>query len=178
MPLDKEIKITAGDKTDFEPLPKDVYPFELIDIELTSEPGYQTDAIEDKLKFEFACLDEAFYGRRIWKRCTLKVVGGSKPSNLFTLLVGVLNRQLTADELKNPESVFSTDFLNALIGKQIRLSLGQKASEKDASKISNTIESFLPAKEQLAPFDREKSKALGEKAKAGGSAAAPEQIQY
>lgn len=173
MPLTQSIEIKGASANDFEPLAKDVYPFELVDIELVTEAGYQTEEMQDKLKFEFACLEEAplaggtsLYGRRMWKRVTLKLTGGKKPSSLYTLLTGVLNRAITPEELKDPKAVFTDTFLNALIGKQVRLSIGQKPGEKDPSKIYNTIDAYLPVKEVYPAFDKEKSKALGEKMKA------------
>lgn len=162
MPITQPISITGAPANDFKPLPKDVYAFELIDIELVTEQGYQTEEMVDKLKFEFACLEEAFYGRRLWQRASLKLTGGKKPSTLYTMLSEILGRQFTKEELANPSDFLSSDFLNSLIGKQLRLSVGQKASEKDASKINNKIESYLPAKQVYPKFDKEKSKALGE----------------
>lgn|SRR3990167_3951486 len=166
MPITSPVTITGASANDFLPLPKDVYPFELIDIELVNEKGYQTEEMEDKLKFEFACLDEANYGRRLWKRCTLKLTGGKKPSALFTMLTEVLGRQFTKDELSDPSKFLSSDFLNSLIGVQLRISVGQKPKESDPTKINNTIDSYLPKKESYPAFDKEKSKALAEQAKA------------
>lgn len=172
MPINVPITILGASAKDFKPLPKDVYPFELIDLELVSEKGYQTEELVDKLKFEFACLDDStlpdgtsLYGRRIWQRATLKLSGGKKPSTLNVLLSGILGRQFTKEELDHPEKFLSAEFLNTLIGKQVRLALGQKPKESDPSQINNTIDSYMPAKQPYPPFDKEKSKQLAEAAK-------------
>ena len=165
MPINVPITITGAATKDFKPLPKDVYPFELIDIELVNEQAWQSEEMVDKLKFEFACLDEAFYGRRIWQRATLKLTSGKKPSTLFTLLSEILGREITKDELKTPAKFLSAEFLNTLIGVQLRLSLGLKAPNNEG-KVNNSVDSFLPKKQDYPAFDKEKSKALAEKAKA------------
>lgn len=173
MPLSQPINVQSASQTDFKPLPKDVYAFELIDIELVTEKGYKTEEMVEKLKFEFACLEEEFYGRRIWQRATLKLTGGKKPSTLNILLSGVIGRQFTKDELDHPEKFLSAEFLNSLIGKQVRLALGQKPKESDPSQVNNTVDSYMAAKQTYPAFDKEKSKALGEAAK---SKAAPEDV--
>lgn len=175
MPIQQPINVQGASATDFKPLPKDVYPFELIDIELVTEQGYQTEEMQDKLKFEFACLEDANYGRRLWKRCTLKLTGGKKPSALYTMLTEVLGRPFTKEELSNPSAFLSSDFLNSMIGKQLRISVGQKPKESDPTKINNTIDSYLPAKEKFPAFDKEKSKAMAEQVK--NAPGVPEPIQ-
>lgn len=160
MPISKQISVQGKASGNFPPLPKDVYPFELIDIELVTEQGYQTEEMVDKLKFEFACLDESLYGRRLWQRTTLKFVGGKKPSNLYVMLAEIIGRPFTSEELAHPENFLSSEFLNSLIGKQLRIAVGQKVSESDPNKINNKIESYMPAKQQFPPFDKEKSKAM------------------
>lgn len=173
--LNQPIAITGASAANFTPLPKDVYAFELIEIDLVSEKGYQTEELQDKLKFEFACLEEAYYGRRMWQRATLKLTGGKKPSTLNVLLSSLIGRQFTKEEFDHPEKFLSAEFLNSLVGMQVRLALGQKPKESDPSVINNTIDSYLPKKQSYPAFDKEKSKALAEAAKNAPKAEVPDE---
>ena len=156
MPVSENLKVVGSESGDFEPLPRDVYTFELIDVEEETRTKYQLDEEEEVIKFTFACIEDGpYYGRRIWRRATPKLSGGKKPSNLFSVLSGLTGKQYTREECKKPELIASPTHLNDLIGTQVRLSLGQKTSET-TGKINNTIESFLPVKKKLPKFDPDK----------------------
>ena len=156
MPV-QNVSVTSGSGKDFTPLPKDVYTFQVLDIETKEGTKFQSDEVEEKLVFKFVCLDEGeLYGRQIYKYVSQKLVGGGKPSSLYTRLAGLTGHLYSKEECKKASEIINVDFLNSLIGKHVRLSIGQKARE-DGSTV-NTVESYLPLKKELKAFDSSKVK--------------------
>lgn len=157
----------AEDK-EWELLPVDVFQFELLDIDKKMQTKYQSTEEEEVLVFTFAVVEEGeHYGRRMWQYATPKLSKYKGGSNLYKTLVGLRGGvPFTDEECATPEVTCSDDALNSLIGKQVRISVGQKP-KKDGT-LKNTIESYLPIKEELLAFDSEK---VGEGAAAPAAAA-------
>jgi len=156
MPITGPVSVSGQSNKEYSPMPIDVYQFEVLDVVSKEGKKYQSDEVESKFSFTFVCIEPgAFYGRRIWRETNTKFVGGQKPSNLFTVISGITNRTFSREECENAGSVITDEFLNSLIGVQVRLSIGQKRNEL-TGKTNNIIASYLPVKAQLPVFDPEK----------------------
>lgn len=158
------INIEVPEGKEFELLPKDVYQAELLDIDQKMQNKYQSDEQEEVLVFQFVILEKGdHYGRQMWKYCTPKLSKYNGGSNLYKVLVGLNGgKELSDDAFENPHVTLSDEKLNALIGKQVRLSVGQKAKQDKTMK--NVIDAFLPVKEELPAYvkSEEKEKDLSE----------------
>lgn len=162
MPVEQsDVKVYAPESSakSFENLPKDVYQFELIDIEVKEQTKWQSTEVENVFVFTFSIVEDTeLYGRRMWQYASQKLSSFKDGSNLYKTLCGLLGRQLTEEECSDPMGFCTADFMNSLIGKQVRLSIGEK--KKDDGTLKNIIESYLPVKEELPAFDEEKAKAM------------------
>ena len=160
MPISGPVSVTGQSSKQFAPMPVDVYQFEVMDIESKMGTKFQSEELEEKFSFTFVCVERGeFYGRRLWRETNTKFVGGQKPSNLYGVLCGITGKTFSKEECEDP-SFINESLLNGLIGKQIRLSVGQKQSQ--SGKTVNTITSFLPVKEQLPAFDKDEQVASPE----------------
>jgi hypothetical protein len=160
MPLDANTKmpVTGLSKMARKPLPKDVYQVELIDIESKMGKKFQSEEMEEKLSFTFAIIENtSFYGRKIWQNTNMKFSTGKKSTKLFEVVCALAEEEYTAKDCENPDFI-TADFLNSFIGKQLRLSIGQQPGATDPTVIFNTIDAYLPVKEQLPAYSEEKAK--------------------
>lgn len=156
MPIMSLPTVEGATKREFDLLPKDVYQVEVMDVESIQEKAYQSDEIVDKFKFTFVIIEDGkYYGRRLWKNTTTKFSGGKKPTGLFQVLSGVLQKEFSKEESENPASWMTLEFFNSLIGRQVRLSISHKTSE-ETGKTKEVIESYLPVKTQLPAYSKEK----------------------
>ena len=142
-------RVSVSEGKEFEVLPKDVYQCELLDIKLETQKKYQSEETEDVLNFIFVVVDEgAHYGRQLRQYATQKLTKYNGVSNLYKVLVGLnQGKDLSDEDMKN---IPGDDELNALIGKQVRLSVGQK--EKTDKTMRNVIEAYLPIKAELPRY--------------------------
>ena len=142
-------RVSVSEGKEFEVLPKDVYQCELLDIKLETQKKYQSEETEDVLNFIFVVVDEgAHYGRQLRQYATQKLTKYNGGSNLYKVLVGLnQGKDLSDEDMKN---IPGDDELNALIGKQVRLSVGQK--EKTDKTMRNVIEAYLPIKAELPRY--------------------------
>lgn len=156
MPITGSVSVSGSSAKEFAPMPVDVYQFELLDVEAKEGLKWGSEETETKLSFTFVCVEEGqYYGRRVWRNSNTKFVGGTKPSNLYTIVTGITQRQFSKEECANAENVITMDFLNSLIGTQMRLSIGQSVSPTNG-KTYNSIQAYLPVKQQLPAFDASK----------------------
>lgn len=158
MPVSSNIKVEVPQKKTYDPLPKDVYHCELLEVEDREEQGYMTSEMVTKINFQFVVIEEGeHYGRRLFQNCSTKLSKYKGGSNLYKTLVGLNGgKELTDEQMADPEAVAGPDALNELIGTQVRLSVGQKEKKTKPGEYRNIIESFLPVKEELPAFDEEK----------------------
>lgn len=155
--ITKPLNVEGVAKKDYELLPKDVYQVELLDVEIKEQQKYQSQEREEVLNFTFVVIEEGkFYGRRIWQTCSQKMAGGQKQSNLYKVLAALEAREFTVEECQNPAFLNDEKFMNGQVGKQLRLTVGQKTSET-TGKLKNFIDSFLPVKATLPAYDKSKS---------------------
>lgn len=93
----------------------------------------------------------------MWQYCTPKLSKYNGGSNLYKVLVGLNGgKELDDNAFENPSVTLSDEKLNALIGKQVRLSVGQKAKQDKTMK--NVIDAFLPVKEELPAYVKSEEK--------------------
>lgn len=145
------VKVVKQEEKVWDILPNDVYQAEVLDIELKEEKKWNSEEIINKLVFTFVVVEEGeFYGRRLWQYATPKLTKFKGGSNLYKVLSGIAGRQLTDEECASPEDTCSDEALNALIGKQVRLTVGQK--EKKNGELKNIIDGFMPVKTALPAF--------------------------
>jgi hypothetical protein len=154
---DQKIDISVSDSKTYVPLPADVYQCEIIEVEQKEERGYQSEEMVTNIVFTFAVLEEGEnYGRRLWAHCSPKLVGGAKTSKLYSLLSTLLDKAWTPEELNTFKTEITPDFLNSLVGSQIRLTVSQKPKQDGTMK--NVIDGFLKKKKLMDAFDPEKGK--------------------
>jgi hypothetical protein len=136
------------EKPKYDALPVDIYQVVIEDINIVEKPKFKKpEENETQLSFTFLVLDEGFEGRRIWKDIRPVMSSGSdkgQASWLYKLFVAVHKAE--------PEDVqmygLTSDELNAFIGKQMRLNIGQTPAKEDGT-VYNKIEAMLPSKKDL-----------------------------
>ena len=149
----------------YEPIPEDMYQVELLDVEMQEKPSYNDkNKMEKVLSFQFVLLDGTdLRGRSIWKNFvpTYLYIGKNGKNSLYSVVEGLFGRPLTNEE----ESMgISSDTLNDLIGKQVRVTVKNKAG-KDNKVFSNIVD-FFPARtliNALTPDEKEKARVKNKK---------------
>lgn len=156
MPVKSGVSVDAGSGKVFTPVAPDVYPVEILDIEEREGTKYQSSEVETQINVKFAIIEEGpFYGRLLWATCSPKFTGGTKQSKLYQVVVAALGREFTQDELKRAHEIVTPDFLNSLIGAQLRLTVSVK-DRQDGSGKTNRIEAYMHKKQELPAFDKTK----------------------
>lgn len=156
MPITKGLDVKTPEGKAFPAMPKGVYPFELIDVSLVEKKKYQSEELEMKIQFKFACIKEGpYYGRFIWRDVSQKLSKFKGGSNLYNVLKGILNREITEEEIANQKEVMGMEFYNSLIGTQLLLVVGQNTSEQ-TGKVFNSIDSYLPIEAKLPMYNPER----------------------
>jgi len=160
--LEEKFKVEKREKTEYPPLPEDMYQVELLDITSDWKPKYKKpDETELKLSFQFTLLDgkdkdgESLRGRNIWRNFvpTYLYIGKKGKNVLYEILEALLGHELSPEE----EATMDEEFLNGLVGKQCRVMVKNK--KKDDAIYSN-IDGFLNATKKLkALTDEEKENA-------------------
>lgn len=148
------VQVSVPEQKEYELLPKDVYQAQLLDIENKQETAWQSTELVDKIVFTFVIIEEGeFYGRRMWQHCTTKLSKFKGGSNLYKVLVGMNDgKDFTDAQIASPEEIAGDDALNALINKQVRISVGVTEKQTKKGEFKNVIESFMPVKSQLPEF--------------------------
>ncbi len=155
MPLPDEYNIKKTEKTEFDLLPNDVYQVKITNLELLeNEPVYASTEVEDKLNFEFTITEEGQYkGRKLWMKMRPIMSAGysqGQPSWLYKLFCAVNQVTLRDEEAK----AITAKNVNELVNKEVRVTVKQKPSKKDSSKVYNNITDFLPVKSIIAPIEQ------------------------
>ena len=170
--LDANLKITKGESKVYKPLPKDVYQCELFAITSKEGPTYETrlmspdmQEMETKLSFQFVLLEgkegeEELRGRSVWANYVPTELFISKKSGknkLYRIVEAALGRDLTDEETVNMDG----NFLNGLVGKQLRVSVEPVVK---GDKTYTNPKDFLKANSDLpALTEEEKEKAVVKK---------------
>jgi len=158
MPVDNNLQIVKKEGAVYPPIPKNVYPAELLDISSELRPTYGTrnkpseeQKIETVLSFQFTLLEgqdksqegdlQNLRGRNVWINFvpTYLYIGRKGKNNLYRIIEALIGRELTREE----EAVgFTGGKLNGLISRQCRLSIEPKT--KDDKTYDNIVD-FLSA---------------------------------
>lgn len=170
--LDTNIKVEKKEGTNYDPLPENIYQVELLDITSENRPTYDTRNKPDNEKeydtvfnFQFVLLNgkdksgESLRGRNIWANFIpsyLYISSKNGKNKLYEITEALLGHELTQKE----EAEMDGQFLNSLIGKQVRVGVKNKASKSDATKIYSNIDMYYFADELKDSLtDEEKEKA-------------------
>lgn len=161
MPVSRDFEVTKPKSKSYELLPKDVYHCEVLSVDNKKKPSWEdANVLEDKIEFTFVAIEDGdHYGRRLWKDVNpilSKYKGGS---TLYLILVALNKdgKEFTDEEVADIEKLAGPEALNNLVGKQIRLTVGQKEKKSKPGEFYNAIESFLPVKKDIDSFSQEKS---------------------
>jgi len=179
--IEETILIKKEEGKTYDPLPEQIYQVEVLDITLTEGTKYKSTEKIKQLSFQFTLLEgeakgERLRGRSVWKNFvqTSLYVGKNGKNSLYQIIEACIGRELSREEeMKGIDN----NFLNALIGEQLKVFTEHKPS-KDGSKIFDNIIKFMPAPDKLpALTEEEKEKARvkntkGEKVQ-GGEETAP-----
>lgn len=182
MPITDPIKVEKKEAADYPPLPKDVYQVQLLDVTSKQNPTYDTrnkseaeKEYETIFSFQFVLLEGiqqatekevSLRGRNVWANfvpsylyCSAK----NGKNKLYRITEAFLGRDLTQED----EMTMDADYLNALIGKQCRISVEPKTK---GDKTFDNITDWLKANSQLTPLtDEEKEKATVKEKKGDGN---------
>lgn len=151
---ESEFKFPEQEKTIYLPMPSGMYQIQLTDIEEKDGLDFKGNP-NKQLLFTFVVLDEGeFYGRMLWRQTSMKMSGGTKPSNLYTVLCGLENKDFSKEECQDSHNWLTASYLNGLIGKQYLGAVSQKAKLDGTPK--NVLDSIMPVKEELPAYDPEK----------------------
>lgn len=158
MPLDASMRFPEPKKLNLPLIPPDMYQVQLLDVEQKEFENRNTKIMEPKLSFKFAVLDEGeSYGRFLYVTSAMSLNPKANFAKMFPAIVG---RQPNEEEIKTPQNVFTGEFINSMIGVQLRASVSQiPIDEKDPLKgLKNKVETFLPAKVVMPAYSEEKAK--------------------
>lgn len=142
-------------------IPADVYQTEITKIEEKIEPNkfknYETDPDEVKrINFEFTIIEEGpHYGRRVWQKMApvkpYPPTAKGKETWLYRLASAMAGHSITRGEADK----FGVADVNGYLSKQIRVTVKHSVPNAQGKQYAN-VDSFLPAKVQLPPFDEAK----------------------
>jgi hypothetical protein len=152
MPIQENIKVEKKEKIEYPPIPENIYQVELLDINTKLVAKYkQPDVLENVLDFQFTILlgkdkkGEDLRCRNLWRNFvpTYLYIGKNGKNALYQILEAILSRELTQEE---EMSGIDTNFLNGLIGKQLRVLVKNK---KVNDKVYSNIEGFIPIENEF-----------------------------
>lgn len=142
--INEEITIEKREKKEYPPIPKNVYPAEILDVNLNEAKGKFAQPGEKVFSFQFVLLDgkdkgESLRGRSVWANFvpTYLYIGKNGKNDLYNIIEAVLERELEMEE----EANFDKSFINSLIGKQLRIMVEPRVTDKGTyDNITNYLE--------------------------------------
>jgi hypothetical protein len=154
MPLSPTTEMKVPEKKDWPLIPEDVYQVEITDI-AEDVTEYIKGEKKDVFKFEFTLIEDGpNYGRKLWSRGSrvspIPYKSGKNPLT-WKVASAVAKHPLTEEEGK----AYTIAMLNALIGKQLRVTVSVSAPKADGKQYNN-IDSFMMTKAELPAFDEKK----------------------
>jgi len=159
--LDPGFKVSKQENATFAPLPESIYQAELLDITtIVSDNKFKRNekdpATRTTFKFQFTVLDPEHRGRNIWDSWipTTLFISKKKGKNaLYQVLEAFLGHDLSPIE----ENSIDSNFLNNLVGRQIRLFVVPDPKKPTEY---NIINRYMKATIGLPPLtDEEKERA-------------------
>lgn len=153
--INEEIEVTYKEKKEYPPIPKDIYPVEIFDINVKDAKGQYAQQGEKVFAFQFTILDgmdkdKSLRGRNVWDNFvpTYLYIGKSGKNKLYRIIESVLNREISPEEV----ATFDKAFLNKLIGEQLRVMIEPK---KVGDKTFDNITDYLVLNTKLNPLTNE-----------------------
>lgn len=158
MPVKQGTTVEAAKGKNFEPLPADVYPVQILDIEEREGTKWQSSEVEMQINVKFVVIEEGpHYGRLLWATCSPKIAGGTKQSKLYQVIVAATGAEFTKEQLQKAHEIVTPDFLNSMIGQQLRLTVSV-ADKHDGSGKTNKVNAYMPKKVAMPEYDASKVK--------------------
>jgi len=166
--LNDNITFEKKEAKTFTLLKNDIYPAQLIDVNLEAKQKYQSTEMENVLSFEFAVLGgKDIEGKDARTRLLAKnfiptflYISTKKGKNwLYKIVEALINRELTQEEEANG---ITSKTINFLTGKQCRLLLEKGASKNDPNKSFSNIVNILPADSEYQPLSAEEKEQIKE----------------
>jgi len=166
MPVEKTIIITKEEGKAYDPLPENIYQVELLDVSSKKAETYDSRTsnsavkeFETNLVFQYTLLagknkeGESLRGRNVWDNFVSAslYIGKNGKNKLYKIVEALLNRDLTEEEEANG---IDGDFLNELVGKQMRIGTKNKASKKTDAVYTNA-DTYYPSENDLNSLTEE-----------------------
>ena len=159
--INENFAIKKEVKKEYPPIPENIYQAEVLDITYKLNE-YQKDKKEEYIfNFQFTLLagkdkdGSDLRGRNIWMNFvpTYLFIGNKGKNKLYKLIEAILGHELSPEE----ENTLSSETINGLIGKQVRIIVKNKTKN---DKTYSNIENLLPIEQTLPPLtEEEKDKA-------------------
>ena len=159
--LNEDIKIVKKEKMEYPPIPKNIYQAEILDINLKDAKGKFAQPGEKNFSFQFTLLEgedkgKSLRGRNIWNNFvpTYLYIGKAGKNDLYRILEASLGRELEPAE----EANFDKNFINNLIGQQLRIMVEPK---RVGDRVFDNVTDYLTATSKLPSLtaeEKEKSK--------------------
>jgi hypothetical protein len=154
--INKPMKIEKIEKQDYPPIPEDIYQVQILDINVKEREKYkQPGVMEEVFAFQFTLLDgkdkdQDLRGRNVWDNFVpiYLYVGKNGKNKLWQIVEALIKREMTTED----ESMIDSDWINAQIGKQLRISIIHK---KSGDKTYDNVDRYYAAKEDLTPLTAE-----------------------
>jgi len=160
MPIKEDIKIVKEETKSYPPLPENIYQVELLDVSSKRAETYNSK-LENKgekeyetlLQFQYTLLagknkeGESLRLRNVWDNFVPAslYIGRNGKNRLYKIVEALLERELTQEEEANG---IDKDFLNELIGRQMRIGTFNKTS-KSGDKVFTNADTYYPAEVQM-----------------------------
>lgn len=173
--INKNIQVEKKEAQEFEPLPENIYQVELLDVNAKENETYnskmgKTNGVKEMetiFDFQYTLLagkdkkGESLRGRNIWDNFVpsyLYVSSKNGKNKLYRIIESLLGRELSPAE---EAGAIDADFLNSLIGRQMRV--GTENKEKN-EKVFTKVKTYYAVDQDLPSLtDEEKEKATVKK---------------
>ena len=161
--LDDKLQVEKKEKMEYPPIPKDVYPVELLDVTAEEKATYETRNLPQEsqdfeivLNFQFTILkgqdnDTDLRCRNVWANFIPNYLynGKNGKNKLWRIIEALNGKELTEEEAGKNITGY---FLNKLIGKQCRITVEPKTK---GDKTWDTITDWLKSNEKLEGLNEE-----------------------
>lgn len=158
--ISEDIQVEKREKKEYPPIPKNIYQAQIFDINLADAKGKYAKPGEKVFVFQFTLLEgtdgnNELRGRNIWHNFvpTYLYIGKNGKNDLYRIIEAVNKKELSFEE----EATFDKHYINALIGKQLRISIEPvRSGDKVYDNVVDyfAINSKLP---ELTAEEKEKS---------------------
>ena len=153
--INEEIVIEKKEKKEYPPIPKDIYQAQILDINLVDAKGKYAEPGDKNFAVQFTLLngkdgENDLRGRSVWANFipTFLYISKKGKNDLYNIIEAILKRELEPEE----EATFNKDFMNDMIGKQIRIMI---EPNQVGDKTYDNIANYLSITDELTPLTAE-----------------------